>query len=295
MKDINPKVSIKLDGYKYYHVDTESDKGGSLLYISDTINSKPRPDLEALLYKTRLLETTVLEILNPNSKNILVTCVYRHPSMDLKEFNEEFLTPFIAATEKEKKKHFLVGDFNIDLLKIDDEPTSSTFFDILTSNVFVPHIIHPTRITPTSKTLIDNIFSNSLNFQEAYSGNFTLKLSDHLAQFLVIPISYHQVPQRKTQYTYDTKKFDPAKFLQDLKSTVWPTTINIDDPNPVFDEFKEKADNLINAHLPKRKMTKNEIRRKQKPWITIIIINTYSAVNRHNVLHHLSPLLPIFS
>ena len=138
--------------------------------------------------------------------------------------------------------------------------------------MFVPHIIHPTRITSTSKTLIDNIFSNSLNFQQGYSGNFTLKLSDHLAQFLIIPISYHQVPQKKVQYTYDTKKFDSAKFVQDLHSIVWPNTVNLDDPNPAFDELKEKADNLINTHLPKRKMTQNEIRRKQKPWITNSIL-----------------------
>ena len=93
-KNIKPKVSIQLQDYKCYHVDTESDKGGSLLYISNTINAKPRPDLEATLYKTGLLETTVLEITNPNSKNILITCIYRHPSMDLKEFNEDYLTPF---------------------------------------------------------------------------------------------------------------------------------------------------------------------------------------------------------
>ena len=111
-----------------------------------------------MLYKSEVLEATVLEIINPKAKNIIITCVYRHPSMDLKEFNEDFLTPYLSTTDKEKKKHFLVGDFNVDLLKIDDETNYSTFFDILTSNLFIPHIIHPTRITSTSKSLIDNIF-----------------------------------------------------------------------------------------------------------------------------------------
>ena len=36
-KNTKPKVSLQIKGYKYYHVDTESEKGGSLIYISDTI------------------------------------------------------------------------------------------------------------------------------------------------------------------------------------------------------------------------------------------------------------------
>ena len=257
-----------LHEYKYYHVNTDGEKGGSLIYVSDTINSKPRHDLEAKLYKSELLEATVLEIINPKAKNIIITSLYRHPSMDLKEFNEDFLTPYLSSTEKEKKKHFIAGDFNVDLLKMDDESNYSTFFDILTSNLFVPHIIHPTRITATSKTLIDNIFSNCLNFQEGKSGNFTLKLSDHLAQFLVISITYHQIPKKKVLYTYDIKKFDGQKFLEDFQNITWPTTNNVTDPNIPFDDMMEKIDKLVNTHLPKRKMTQNEMRRKQKPWIT---------------------------
>ena len=93
-------------------------------------------------------------------------------------------------------KIFLLGGFNADLLKSDIESNISDFLDILTSNMFIPHIIHPTRITPNSKTLIDNIFSNSINFAEGKSGNLTLSLSDHLAQFLIIPI----------EFNYDNKK-----------------------------------------------------------------------------------------
>ena len=46
-----PKIDINLTGYKCYHTDTEAEKGGSLIYVSENINSKKRPDLEHLLYK----------------------------------------------------------------------------------------------------------------------------------------------------------------------------------------------------------------------------------------------------
>ena len=87
----------------------------------------------------------------------------------------------------ENKRIFLVGDFNYDLMKIENDSNITNFFDILTSNLFVPHIIHPTRVTLNTKSLIDNIFSNSINFKDGISGNLTISLSDHLAQFLIIP------------------------------------------------------------------------------------------------------------
>ena len=84
----------------------------------------------------------------------------------------------------DNKKLFLVGDFNI--YKVDIESPTTNFFDIITANLLVPHIIHPTRITSSSRTLIDNIYSNTDNFADGISGNLTLAISDHLAQFLII-------------------------------------------------------------------------------------------------------------
>ena len=166
VKDRKPDFDIQMEGYKCYHVDTKAEKGGSLIYISSSLNSKRRLDLEALMYKSEVLESTFIELINPEKKNVVVGCVYRHPSMDLDEYNNEFMEPFLEKFGKENKNKYLVGDFNIDLLKIDENSKSSSFFDTMTSNLFIPHIIHPTRVTPTSKTLIDHIWSNSINYKD---------------------------------------------------------------------------------------------------------------------------------
>ena len=191
-----PKIDINLMGYKCYHVDTEAEKGGSLIYVSENINSKERTDLEKLLYKTEVLESTFIEINNQHKKNILIGCIYRHPSMDLGEFNNDYLIPFMDSFSKKDKQKYLIGDFNVNLLKIDEDSKSSNYFDTITSNLFVPHIIHPKRITSKSKTLIDNIFSNRTNYKEGISGNITVSLSDHLAQFLIIPDECHHVEKK---------------------------------------------------------------------------------------------------
>ena len=73
--------------------------------------------------------------------------------MDLKKFNQDYLIPLMEKLSNENKKVFLIGDFNVDLMKIDINVDTPNFFDVITSNLLVPHIIHLTRITPTTKTL----------------------------------------------------------------------------------------------------------------------------------------------
>ena len=52
----------------------------------------------------------------------------------------------------------------------------------MTSNGFLPMITQPTRVTDTTKSLIDNIFTNAFT-KESVSGNV---FADHLTQFASI-------------------------------------------------------------------------------------------------------------
>ena len=78
----------------------------------------------------------------------------------------------------ENKTSVIVSDFNIDLLKYANE-----FYNTMTSNYYSPFILQPTR--PISKSLIDNIFLNTLEYKST-SGNITIQLSDHLFQFVIL-------------------------------------------------------------------------------------------------------------
>ena len=128
--------------------------------------------------------------------------------MDLKEFNDGILNPLMEKLSLESKNIYLMGDYNIDLMKIEVDVTTSQFFDTITSNLFVPHITCPTRITNTTSTLSDNIFSNSLNFMDGISGNLTINISDHLAQFLIIPEDCYKFTKKHNLFKRDNKCFD---------------------------------------------------------------------------------------
>ena len=100
--------------------------------------------------------------------------------MDLTDFNCNYLNKLLENICKEQKSIFLLGDFNINLLKYIEHNQTNEFLDALASNSFIPLILQPTRITSHSNTLIDNIFSNVIE-PDITSGNLTATISDHLS------------------------------------------------------------------------------------------------------------------
>ena len=268
-KDSNPNYDISIKGYNPpFSTPTLANKGGTILYIADKHDCKPRKDLEKIVYKDHVLESSFAEIVVPTKKNIILGCIYRHPSMYLSDFNDGYLSPLMEKLPSSKHT-FLLGDFNIDLMKSDEDEDTSTYFDTLASQSFIPHIIQPTRITPHSKTLIDNIFSNVPNFSQGKSGNITLSLSDHLAQFLVIPLETCFVPPKTSKFKRDTKNFDRENFFLDLLDIDWNEVIEIDkrDPNYSFMKYYSTINNLIDKYMPLIEMTQKEIQLQSKPWI----------------------------
>ena len=127
-----------------------------------------------------------IEIIQKDSKNTVVECIYRHPCKQQSEFNDEYLKPLSEWLISEKKEVILLGDFNIDLLKCDSNKNVSDFLDIIYSNNLLPNIPSTTRLTSPSQTLTDNIFSSVIN-DECIPGNLISQTSDHHAQFLIIP------------------------------------------------------------------------------------------------------------
>ena len=75
-------MTIKLINDSYESCLIESSAGGAVLYISSHLSHKHRSDL--CTYKSTELKSTFFEILNPKNTNIIVGCIYRHFSMDLK-------------------------------------------------------------------------------------------------------------------------------------------------------------------------------------------------------------------
>ena len=181
IKGEEPVINISLPNYSYIHTPSEASKGGTLLYISNQLNFKPREDLQ--VYQTKQVESTFVEIINDKSKNIIVGCIYKHHNITEKSFSEEIFEPLLKNLKNSNKEAVIIGDFNMNLLQIEKDSINKYFNSIIENN-FLPLITIPTRIA--SKTLIDNILYNEYN-SEIKSGNITVGISDHMPQFSLIP------------------------------------------------------------------------------------------------------------
>ena len=281
-KGINPVHDINIPNYHYQHTPTEANKGGTLLYISDRLNYKPRKDLE--IYHKKKIESTFIEVINPKGKNQIIGCIYKHHTISQKEFSQN-LSELMAILAKEKKTCFLAGDFNMNLLHLENDPEIEKYFDLLTNNKFMPLITCPTRIAKTSKTLIDNIFYNQF-CSDITSGNLTVGISDHMPQFALIPSSSSQISHHlnKTKKIRKYKQINLTKLNQDLNSIDWTMT-DSDDINQYGNNFLNVFDQILDTHAPHTnvKVTKNNAKQKAKPWINNEILKLIKLKDK---IHH---------
>ena len=81
---------------------------------------------------------------------------------------------------------YLLGDYNINILNYSSHVHTAGFVDMMSSSGFLPLITRPTRVTATSATLIDNIFTNNLiEISHFLQGLFITDVSDHFPIFHV--------------------------------------------------------------------------------------------------------------
>ena len=147
----------------------------------------------------------------------------------------------------------------------------------MSSYLLLPNINIPTRITSTTKTLIDNIFCNfsDPNFT---SGNIITSISDHLPQFFITPDGNKDAKPINEYILKDWSKFNPDKFLSDYSKIDWTITLKLykEDVDTSFGIFLTTLNNLVDKHLPTKVYKKKRYKFQLKPWITPGIIKSMS-------------------
>ena len=114
--------------------------------------------------------------------NIIITCIYEHPGMNLNEFSKFYLNNFLDKLAEQNKTVLLLGDINH--LNYDQHSLTDEFLNSLSFHSFLLQIPEPTRVTSNSKTLTDNNFSNTIS-PNIVSDNLNLSISDDVPQFLI--------------------------------------------------------------------------------------------------------------
>ena len=72
-----------------------------------------------------MIESTFVEIINKNEKNMVAGCIYKHPKQTIPDFLDNHLLHLLEKLSHENKQILIMGDFNIDLLNYDNENTAN--------------------------------------------------------------------------------------------------------------------------------------------------------------------------
>lgn len=123
--------------------------GGAGIYISSSLNAIPRSDLN---FDSDEAESCWIEILQEHKPSIIVGCIYQHPSSNLDSFISQFEN-LIRSLNQSKHQIFILGDMNIDFLKVGSHSKTEDYLDMLHSSDLLPVITKPTRITSHTSTL----------------------------------------------------------------------------------------------------------------------------------------------
>ena len=202
----------------------------------------------------KLSVKTFVEIINENGKNYIVGCIYKHHTISPKDFTELMAT-LLSKISKEKKPCYLAGDFNMNLFQLDTKSDIGHYFDVITEKNFTPLITSPTRITSSTKTLIDNILYNEFS-NNIISGNLLVGISDHIPQFALIPTNLSKTSKNNAKpaikYARKYKRINTDIFNQDLDKIDWnPGRL---DANQYGENFMNVFNQILDVHAPLTKI-----------------------------------------
>ena len=251
--------NVQINGYSLYTQPSKSACGGCALYVNSQLDHHVRNDLSALEEE---YEPLWVEINNHKAKNVLCCCLYRHPSSDLSSFIN-YLTSTLQKVQEENKVLFKMGDFNINYFNYDSH-------NLMISHYLLPHILHPTRVTDHSATIIDNIFSNNCEMNTV-SGNLLSQISDHFPQFLIInniTVDYRTC----SLFQHDYSKFNESSFINDFNELTWNEMDDENiDINHKFNSFHEKVHATVVQHAPLKKVNHKQLKLRSKPCVNFHI------------------------
>jgi hypothetical protein len=160
------------------------------------------------------MESCWIEIVRKKQKNIVIGCIYRHPSYETTNVCEILRDQLSNLNDKGKYVLFL-GDININLMKYNVDNKTSDYLDMLLNTRFIPLITKPTRITHHTSTLIDHIYTNVP--QQIYKSGICLAdITDHLPIFCSVTSKLPTFKEEK--YFRDFTKFNEVLFIEEIEA-----------------------------------------------------------------------------
>ena len=274
LSDTSDTSLLQLDGYNLISRGKAcSGHGGVAIYLRneftyDILEIEGSDDYDALFISVKLNSSF--------NKQVIIGNIYRPPRCNIESINDFSEKMSGLFSELHDFKHVIIsGDFNIDLLKFQNNSGVDNYLENLISNSFIPKISYPTRLTEKTGTLIDNfLLKLSDNFSHTTAGILHQNISDHLPYFVVLD---YLSCKNKTSKLIKIFKYDEQSILKLKNYLNENLSFDIDsnsDVNDIYDAVQEVITQGLNHFLPVKLCKFNKYKHKRCPWITSGIIKS---------------------
>ena len=128
---------------------------------------------------------------------------------------------------------------------------------------YIPLITKATRVTKSSATLIDNIFTNNIG-SDNMNDILVTNISDH---FPIYTITKHVTQKNKPQ-TKVLRVFSETnirKFKEKLQNTDWARVLTTRDPQCGYDLFQKILQSTYDEIFPEKEIKRNSTMKTDLP------------------------------
>ena len=176
LNESNCYTNTSLPGFNFEHIDSPTKAGGVGAYISTDVTYHVRHDLNFNLQGCENLWLELAPNKSKGLKNYIVGIIYKHSFCNTNNFIS-LLSNSLLAINESNKKYFVVGDFNVNLLNV-NERSIQHYLNTLESIGCISLVNKPTRVTNHSSTLLDHLYTNAIK-GEIDVGVLQVNLTDH--------------------------------------------------------------------------------------------------------------------
>ena len=220
---------FQLEGYDFCNKNKVAKHGGGVAFfirsiINYTIIEQLTVDVE------NVFECITVKLLLKTQ--IIVSCLYRKPSSKIADFMECIESMFSCI----KGSIYICGDFNNDLLNYNVNNNKKIFVDQMFSMSLFPLINKPTRITNQCHSIIDNIYTNSIN-EDIISGVIIADISDLFPIFSILQKDIHKKETEQFFILRANSEENICKLNCLLALESWHLVFGANDVNDSYNAF----------------------------------------------------------
>ena len=260
--DAESEKGVSVEGYGVICASRKVRKGGGVaLLIREGLTYRERPDLGT--FTEGEFESLFIEVVRGGGRrNDVVGVVYRPPGGSVVGFSDEMARILAKVRGLDG---YVMGDFNVDLVREGTHGPTSDFMGRFMQGGFYPLISLPTRLTDTTATLIDNIWTNNLR-EVMVSGLVTVRISDHLPVYVFVGGDREEAsaiggrPRRRLVNEGRT-----ARFAEELRGWCFDVQRGLGVEGNVA-RFRNGFRDLYDAAFP-WKEDKRRRKDREKPWL----------------------------